>query len=59
VKPSANWAPKVFEGEPDADGFTKRAFDAAMKRLLNAGRIRVEITGPTSRQRGRIVRIAA
>jgi RecA-family ATPase len=48
--PSAAYAPAVFEKHPNAEGFTKKAFSAAMERLLAAERISVETIGPPSRR---------
>jgi hypothetical protein len=41
-------------GDRDHD-IKSRIFDAAMRRLLNAGRIRIETSGPPSRQRSALV----
>ena len=46
----ANYAPSVFEKEPDADGVTKAALGRAMSKLLKDNRIHVEQVGPPSRQ---------
>jgi RecA-family ATPase len=46
----ANYAPFVFEKEPDAEGVTKAAFARAMSKLLKDNRIHVERVGPPSRQ---------
>lgn len=53
--PSTTYAPAVFEKHPRAEGHTKRAFQKAMDRLLDAGKIEIEIFGPLSRQRKRLV----
>ncbi len=45
------YAPKVFADHPDSEGVTKRAFKAAMERLLSAGKLRVAEDGPQSRRR--------
>ena len=45
-KKSNTYAPSVFEQHPKAEGVTKRAFAAAMERLLSANRIAVETVGP-------------
>ena len=45
---SRSWAPAVFAVHPDAEGVTKKAFAAAMERLLKAKRIAVETIGPPS-----------
>ena len=50
VAPSANYAPLVFSLDARANGITKRAFVAAMNRLLGAQRIRVNSEGPPSKR---------
>lgn len=45
------YAPKVFSDHPDNEGVTKRAFKAAMERLLSAGKLRVAEDGPPSKRR--------
>lgn len=45
------YAPKVFSDHPDSEGVTKRAFKAAMERLLSAGKLRVAEDGPPSKRR--------
>lgn len=56
VNPSggANYAPKVFAEHPGAEGCTRRALLNAMNALLERGAIRVERTGPPSRQTTRL-----
>lgn len=54
-KPSQSYAPAVFEKHPDAVGIRKRKFADAMERLLEAGRIEVETSGPPSRRTTRLV----
>jgi RecA-family ATPase len=49
------YAPAVFAAEPDNHDIKSRDFDAAMRRLLNASRIRVEVSGPASRRRSALV----
>lgn len=44
------YAPKVFADHPDCEGVTKRAFKAAMERLLSAGKVRVAEYGPPSKR---------
>jgi RecA-family ATPase len=51
---SANYAPAVFERDPDADGVSKAAFARAMSKLLKANRIHIETVGPPSRQRTKL-----
>jgi RecA-family ATPase len=53
--PSKTYAPTVFAENPSAEGVRKKQFEAAMERLLFAGRIRIEPFGPPSRQRKRLV----
>jgi RecA-family ATPase len=50
AKSSASYAPSVFAKRNDANGITKRAFQGAMERLLNQGKIRLEHDGPPSRR---------
>lgn len=57
-QPSANYAPALFAKDPQARGATKAGLTAAMNRLFNAREITVETSGPPSRQRHRIVRMA-
>jgi RecA-family ATPase len=49
------YAPAVFAGEPDNHKFKKEAFDAAMRRLLKVGTIRIETFGSPSHQRSKLV----
>ena len=49
------YAPVVFAQHPGAEGVTKKAFASAMERLLIAGRVRTETSGPPSRQRSRLI----
>lgn len=46
-----NYAPFLFAKEPAANGIRKPAFEAAMRRLLDADKIEVRKAGPASRQR--------
>jgi RecA-family ATPase len=50
------YAPSEFERMSEAGGLRSRAFASAMERLLSAGRIRVETSGPPSKRRTRLVR---
>jgi RecA-family ATPase len=52
VRPTTGhgYAPKVFEREEGAAGIRSRGFEAAMRRLLDAGKIRVVEEGPPSRR---------
>jgi RecA-family ATPase len=52
--PGSNYAPAEFAGQGPQPA-TKDAMKAAMRRLILAGRIRVETFGPPSRQRKRLV----
>lgn len=56
---SNTYAPAVFEDTPEAKAakprITSRDFAAAMERLLDAKRIKIEMTGPPSKRRGVIV----
>jgi RecA-family ATPase len=45
-----SYAPKRISGYPDAKGYTKADLAAAMQRLLDLGRLRIEVTGPPSRR---------
>jgi RecA-family ATPase len=47
-----NYAPTVFGRDPEAKlaNLSKRDFEAAMARLIDRGRIRVEVVGPASKQ---------
>jgi hypothetical protein len=51
---SSNYAPALFEKDQRSDGVKKRGFTAAMNRLFEAGRIKVEEFGPPSRRLKRI-----
>ncbi len=55
ASPSPTYAPKVFASHPKAAGVGKRHFQTAMQDLLGDGQIRIETTGPVSRQRSRLV----
>jgi RecA-family ATPase len=54
-KPGPSYAPKRFAQHPEAGGTDARAFAKAMQRLLDAGRIKIEIVGRPSRPSFRIV----
>jgi RecA-family ATPase len=49
------YAPALFEKLPNALGVGRKAFAAAMERLLTVGKIRVEQFGPPSKLRTRLV----
>ncbi|MEH2482022.1 RecA-family ATPase [Nitrobacteraceae bacterium AZCC 2146] len=53
--PSSNYAPKIFEGHPEAAGFKKRAFVPAMQRLLQSNMIHIKTDGPASRRRKQLM----
>jgi RecA-family ATPase len=55
AKRSNSFAPSLFARCPEAAGVRKDALEAAMERLLSAGRLRVETFGPPSKQRTRLV----
>ncbi|WP_287322430.1 AAA family ATPase [Mesorhizobium sp.] len=50
-----NFAPAVLAARPDAEGVTKKQFEAAMQRLLAGGIIKVIWEGPPSKQRQRLI----
>ena len=54
-KKSPSFAPSAFAKNPDAGGVTKKAFEAAMERLLKAKRIAIKLTGPMSRRYSKLV----
>jgi hypothetical protein len=45
-----SYAPAKLAKHPDAKGYSKPVFAAAMQRLLDSGRLRIEVTGPPSRR---------
>lgn len=49
-KPCATYAAKRIADHPDAKGYTKQKMAQAMQRLLDAGVLRVESSGPPSRR---------
>ena len=55
--PSSNYAPTVFAKDKLAGGVQKSAFRAAMNRLLEGGKIRVDEHGPQSRRTKLIVQV--
>ena len=55
AKPCSTYAPKVFAGHPKSDGIGKALFASAMQDLLDSQKIKIEVTGPASRQRSRLV----
>lgn len=50
-----SYAPKKISGHPDAKGYSKADLAEAMQRLLDAGRLRIEVTGPPSRRYTQLV----
>jgi hypothetical protein len=52
-----SYAPLRFSQDPGAEGVTKKAFRAAMDDLFAAGCLRVEVFGPASRPRKRLVEV--
>jgi RecA-family ATPase len=53
--PGTNFAPAQFAADPAAEGVSKAHFRAAMDRLFATKKIRVELSGPPSKQRKRII----
>jgi RecA-family ATPase len=49
------YAPAMFAAEPDNQGIKNKTFDAAMRRLLNTDRIKIETFGPPSKPRSKLV----
>lgn len=54
-KNAGNWAPAVFAKRPDAEGFTRKDFDAAMSALFASEDIEVQDYGRKGDPRWRIV----
>ncbi|QKC97280.1 AAA family ATPase [Mesorhizobium sp. NZP2298] len=50
-----NYAPNVLAARPDAEGVTRKQFEAAMQRLLADGIVKVVWEGPPSKQRQRLI----
>jgi RecA-family ATPase len=50
-----SYAPAHFAKHPDANGLSKKHLADAMQRLLDRGCIRIDLSGPPSRQRSRLV----
>lgn len=55
--PSANYAPTVFARDPQSNGIGRQAFEMAMNRLFEAGRLQVIEQGPISRRQRRIIEV--
>ena len=53
--PSSTYAPAQFATDPQAEGISKAQFRVAMERLFATKKITLDVTGPPSRQRSRIV----
>ena len=49
------YAPKKIASHPDAKGYSKQKLVDAMQRLLDVGRLRIEVTGPPSRRYTQLV----
>jgi len=56
-KTAANYAPKLFAGRPDAEGYTRADFDKAMTRLFTEKQIRLQQYGRPGDCRHEIVRV--
>ena len=54
-KPCSTYAPKIFASHPKAQGIGKTLFAEAMQNLLDSQKIKIEVTGPQSRQRSRLM----
>src|SRR3954451_19311439 len=55
AKRCATYAPSIFASHPKSEGIGKSHFAAAMQGLLDSRKIKIEVTGPPSRQRSRLV----
>ncbi len=55
---SVTYAPTVMAEMPGANGLSKKALEEAMRRLFAAEKIRVEMEGPQSKARQRLVVVA-
>lgn len=44
-----SYAPKKISGHPEAKGYSKQSLADAMQRLLDVGRLKIEVTGPSRR----------
>lgn len=53
-KPSNTYAPAVFAKHPNSEGVSGRSLELAMERLLVAGRIGVDTTGPPSKRSSKL-----
>lgn len=55
AKPCSTYAPGVFARHPKSEGIGKALFAGAMQDLFDRQVIKIEVTGPPSRQRSRLV----
>lgn len=55
AKPSATYAPTIFAKHPRAEGIGKNHFARAMQELLDRKEITIEVSGPPSKPRSRLV----
>jgi RecA-family ATPase len=55
AKQSPSYAPTMFAKHPQSEGIGKGYFAVAMQELLSRREIRIETSGPPSRQRSRLV----
>jgi RecA-family ATPase len=55
ASPSVSYAPKLFAAHPKANGIGKSHFATAMQVLLDRGEIKIEVFGPPSHERRRLV----
>lgn len=56
---SSTYAPSVMADMPGAKGFKKRQLEEAMRRLMASGEVKVEMEGPPSKQRQRLVLVSS
>ncbi|MDW9583465.1 AAA family ATPase [Sinorhizobium meliloti] len=54
-----NYAPRVMAERPDAEGMSVKQLEAAMLSLLAAGVLRIDMEGPPSKMRQRLVLVDA
>lgn len=55
ASPSVSYAPKLFAAHPNANGIGKPHFATAMQMLLGRQEIKIEVFGPPSHRRNRLV----
>lgn len=58
-KNASNYAAELFSKMPDRRGFTKREFGYAMEGLLEQKRIRIEVYGPPSKPKQKLVTVTS